>query len=93
MSAPTWNEEHEIPDGSYSVSDIQVFFKYIFKKHETVTDNPSMMIYLNKVENRIRFKTKTGCYLELLSPKTMKLLGSTESKITKDEDGENVPHL
>ena len=49
ISAPTWNEESELPGGSYSLSDIQDYFKYIQKKHETVTDNPSMMIYINKI--------------------------------------------
>ena len=63
------------------------------KKHETVTDNPSIKIYANKIENRITVKIKTGYYLKLLTPKTMKLFGSTKSKITKDENGENVPHL
>ena len=42
MSAPTWNEEFELPDGSHSVSDISDYLKYILKKHETVTDNPSI---------------------------------------------------
>ena len=51
------------------------------------------MIYVNKIENRITFKIKIGYHLELLTPETMKLLGSTKSKITKDENGENVPHL
>ena len=51
------------------------------------------MIYVNKIGNRVTFKIKTGYYLELLTPETMKLLGSTKSKITKDENGENVPHL
>ena len=51
------------------------------------------MIYINEIENRITFKIKTGYYLELLTPETMKLLGSTKSKITKDENGKNVPHL
>ena len=51
------------------------------------------MIYVNKIENRITFKIKTGYYLQLLMPKTMKLLRSTKSKITKDENGENLPHL
>ena len=50
-------------------------------------------MYINRIENRITFKIKNGCYLELLTPETMKLLGSTESKITKDKNGENVPHL
>ena len=39
------------------------------------------------------FKIKNGYYLRLLTPETMKLLGSTESKITKDKNGENVSHL
>ena len=81
--APTWNEEFELPDGSYSVSDIQNYFDYIIKKHEAVTDNPSVRIYVNKIENRIMFKIKTGCYLELLTAEMMKLPGSTKSKITK----------
>ena len=68
------------------------YLKYLIK-HETVTDNPSLMIYVNKIENRITFKIKIGYHLELLTPETMKLLGSTKSKITKDENGENVPHL
>ena len=50
-------------------------------------------MYINRIENRITFKIKNGYYLELLTPETMKLLGGTESKITKDKNGENVPHL
>ena len=50
-------------------------------------------MYVNRIENIIKFKTKSEYYLELLTPETMKLLGSTESKITKDKNGENVPHL
>ena len=68
-------------------------FKIYLKKHETVTDNPSIRTYINKIENRITFKIKTGYYLELLTPETMKLFESTKSKITKDENGENVPRL
>ena len=93
ISTPTWNEQFELPDGSYSVLDIQDYFEHILKKHETVTDNPSIMIYVNKTENIIMFKIKTGHYLKLLTPETMKLLGSAKRKITKDENGENVPHL
>ena len=86
MLAPTWNEEFELPDGSYSVSDIQNHL-------ETVIDKPSKNIYVNKIENRIIFKIKTGYYVELLMPKTMKLLRSANSKITKDENTENMPCL
>ena len=63
------------------------------KNHETVTDNPSVMIYINKIDNRITFEIKTGYYLELLKLETMKLLESTKSKINEDKNGENVPHL
>ena len=93
ISAPTWSEEFELPDGSYSISDIQDDFEYILKKHSEGVDNPSIRIYVNRIENRITFKIKNGYYLELLTPETMKLLGSTESKITKNKNGENVPHL
>ena len=93
ISAPTWNEEFELPDGSYSISDIQDYFKYILKKHSESVDNPSIRIYVNRIENRITFKNKNGYYLDLLTPEAMKLLGSTENIITKDKNGENVPRL
>ena len=93
ISAPTWNEECELPDESYSISDIQDYFEYILKKHSESVDNPSIRIYVNTIENRITVKIKYGHYLELLTPETMKLPGSTENKITKDKSGENVHHL
>ena len=93
ISAPTWNEKFELTDGSYSVSDIQGYFKYIIKKHETASDNLPIRIYVNQIENRITFRIKTGYYLELLTPETIKLLGNHESKTTKDENGENHPRL
>ena len=65
----------------------------MLKKRETVTDNLSIRRYVNEKENRTSFKIKTGYYFKLLSPETMKLLGITKSKITKDENGETVPHL
>ena len=68
-------------------------FKYILKKHETVTENPSKRIRINKIENRIAFKIETWYYLELLTPEPVTLLGSSTSKITKEENGENLPHL
>ena len=63
---------------SYSVSDIQDYFEFIIKRHETVTENPSIMIYVNKIESRITFKIEAGYYLKLLAPETMKLLGITK---------------
>ena len=65
----------------------------ILEKHETVTDNTSIRIYINKIENRIKLKIKSGYYLELLTPETMKILGGTKTKITKDEKGEDIPYL
>ena len=56
------------------------------KKHGEKTVNPSIKIYINKTENRITFKTKTGYYFELSTLETMKLLGGTNSKITKNEN-------
>ena len=85
VSPPTWNEEFKLPDELCSVSDIQEYFDYIIKKHETVIDNPLIRIYVNK-ENRTTFKIKTGYYLEFLTPETMKLLESTKSKINKDKN-------
>ena len=80
ISAPTWNDKFELPDGSYSVSDIQDYFEYILKKHGEDIDKPSVQIYVNKIENRVTFKIKNGYSLELLTPETMKLLESTKIK-------------
>ena len=93
VSAPTWSQEFKLPDGSYSISDIQEYFEYILKKHSESGDNPSIKIYVNKIENRVTHKIKKGYYLELLTPETMKLLASTKSKITKDKNDESFPHL
>ena len=60
ISAPTWNETFDLPDGSYSTADIQDYFEFIIKKHETLTENPPIQIYSNKIINRIVFKIKTG---------------------------------
>ena len=71
IHAPTWNDEFNLPNGSYSVSDIQDYFEYIIKKHETIADNLPVQIYVNKTENRIVFKIKTG--YKLLTEETMQL--------------------
>ena len=93
ISAPTRNDEFELPDGSYSVSDIQDYFEYILKMHGESVDKLPIQIYVNNIENRVTFKIKNGYSLELLTPQTMKLLGSTKNKITKDKSDEHVPHL
>ena len=79
ISSPTWNDEFNLPDRSYSVSDIQDYFEYIIKKHETIADNP--------------LAQKTGYKLELPSKETMQLLGSSKKDIDKIKDGEIVPKL
>ena len=93
ISAPTWNDEFDLRDDSYSISDIQDYFEFIIKNHETLAENPPIQIYPNKIKNRIVFKVKTGYKLELLSPETMELLGSTKKDVDKDNDGEDVPKL
>ena len=93
ISAPTWNDKIELPDGSYSASDIQDYFEYIFKKHWENIDNPLVKIYVNKIENGTTFEIKNEYALELLTPEAIKLPGRTENKITKDKNGENVPHF
>ena len=75
------------------MSDIQDYFGYILEKHGENIDNPSVWIYVNKIENRITFKIKNGYRLELLTLEIMKLPGSTENKITKDKSDQNVLHL
>ena len=67
--------------------------KTIYKNNGEKIVNPSVRIYIDKIENRIPFKIKTGNYLELITPETMELVGSTKVKITKNENGENVPNL
>ena len=93
IHAPTWNDEFNLPNGSYSVSDIQDYFEYIIKKHETFADNPPVQIYVNKIKNRVVFKIKTGYKLELLTEETMQLLGSSRNVIDKNKDGEIVLRL
>ena len=65
ISAPTWNDKFELPDGSYSVPDVQDYFEYILKKHREDIDQPSVQIYVNKIENTVTFKIINGCSLEL----------------------------
>ena len=89
ISAPTWNDTFDLPDSSYSIADIKDYFEFIIKKHETLP----IQIYPNKIKNRIVFKIKTGYKLELLTPETMRLLGSTKKDVDSDKNSENVPKL
>ena len=93
ISALTWNDMFDVPDGSYSIAALQNYFEYIIKKHETIADVSPVLIYVNEINNRIVFKIKSGYKLELLSKKTMKLLGSMSNSIDKDKNSELVPKL
>ena len=93
MSALIWNGTFDLPDGSYSIADIQDYFEFFIKKHETLTENPPVQIYSNEIKNRIFFKIKTGYKLELLPTETMELLGSTKKDVDQDKDGEDVLKL
>ena len=75
------------------ISDIQDYFQYVIKKHDAIGDNSPVQISVNKIKNRIVFKIKTGYKLDLLSPETMKLLGSAKKDLDKEKDGEDVSKL
>ena len=66
ISASMGSDKFELPDDSYSVSDIQDYFDYINKKHKTLTKNPPIRIYVNEIEKRITFEINTGYYLEIM---------------------------
>ena len=55
ISAPTWNDTFDLLDGSYSIVDIQDYFEFIIKKHETLTEDSPVEIYPNRIKNRIVF--------------------------------------
>ena len=77
----------------YSIFDIYDYFEFIIKKHETLTENTPIQIYLNEIKNRILFKIKTGYKLLFSFPETMKFLGSTQKDVILDKNSESVPKL
>ena len=85
ISAPTWNGKFDLPDGSYNIPAIQNYIEYVIKKHETIAETAPILIYANKITNRVVFKIMNGYKLELLSKETMKLLGSTKDTIDADK--------
>ena len=93
ISAPTWNDTFDVPDGSYSITALQNYFGYIIKKHETIANVSPLLIDVNKIKNRIVFKIKSGYKLELLSKETMRLLGSSVDTIDGDKNSELIPKL
>ena len=81
ISAPTYNDTFHLPDGYYSIADIEDCFEFIIKNHETLNENLPTQIYPNKTKSRIVFKINTGYKLELLTPKTIRLLESTKKTL------------
>ena len=81
--APTWNDEFELPDSSYFMLDIQDHCEFIVKNHKTLTTIPPLNAYIYRINNRLVFKIKDGYKLELQTPETMKLFGSTKKLIDK----------
>ena len=74
-----------MPDGSYSDSDIQDYIEYIVKKHETLITAP-LHFYINRINKRLVFKIKDGYKLELQTPETVKLFGSTKKIINETKN-------
>ena len=60
ISAPTWNETFDLPDGLYNISEIQDYIEYIIKWHEKIGENAPILIYANTINNILVFKIKTG---------------------------------
>ena len=74
ISAPDWNDTFDLPDGSYSIDDIQDYFEFLIKKHKNLAEDLPIEIYRNKIKNIIFFKIKTSYKSELLTPQTMRCL-------------------
>ena len=95
MSGPTWSEDATIPDGSYEISQTQNYFldEVIKKQQSNVKSHEQspILIYANRILNRVSFRIKTGYKLELLTNETMRLLG--DGPIIDITNGENVPKL
>ena len=93
ISAPTWNDEFDLPDGSYSIADIQDYFEFIIKN--TKLQLKTLLYKFTQIKSKTEFffKVNTEYKLELLSSETMKLLGSTKKDVDQDKDGEDVPKL
>ena len=90
--APMWNDEFELPGGSYSVLDIQNYIEYINKMHETLTAIPPFHVCINIINDSLVFKVKDGYKVELQTPETVKLFGTTKELIDKTKNREKVPN-
>ena len=93
LITPTWNDEFELPNGSYSVSDIHDYTEFSTKKYKMLTTVPPIHVYINRINNRLMFKIKDGHKLELQMTETMKLFGSAKKLIDKTKNGKKVSSL
>ena len=91
--APTWNDEFELPDGSFSVSDIQDYTEFIIRKQETLKIIPPIHVYINRNNNRLVFKIKGGYKLELQTSETMKLFRNRKKLAGKTKHEQKVPRI
>ena len=80
ISAPTWNDTFDLPDGSYSIEDIQDYFEFIIKKHETLTENPPVQIYPNKIKNRIVFLNKNRIQIRIIISRNDEIIGKYQKR-------------
>lgn len=96
VSGTSWNKKSKLLDGSYSVSNIADYLNKSSRSIERLLHllhKSPVILYVSKIQNRITLKIKTGYYLELSAPETMKVLGSIEREIADDKNGENVSQL
>ena len=91
ISALTWNDTFDLPEGPYSISDIQDYFEIIIKKHETLTENSPIKIYQNKIKNRSFFKNRLQ--IRIVNPWNNEIVRKHKKDVDKDKDGKNVQKL
>ena len=95
ITAPTWDETFDLPDGSYTLPNIQDYFLYIVKQHEsdvTSSEQSPTLVYPNYIKNRTIFKIKTGCKKHMLTNEAIDLLGDGPIA-DEDKNSKNVPKL
>ena len=80
ISAPTWNDTFDLPDGSYPIADIEDYFEFIIKKHKTLTENPPVQIYPNKIKNRIVFLNKNRIQIRIIISRNDEIIGKYQKR-------------
>ena len=92
ISPSTWNDKFDLPDGSYSTSDTQDYFRFIIKKNETLTENAPVQIYINKIKNRILLKKKNRIQIRIFIFRNNEIIKHNKH-VDQDKDGEDVSKL